>query len=145
MTANDFDTTRLSGVLAIGLLAAGVLAGTADLAFAGCRSAVRMAQGLQPATARRVTLAVARTDRGRLISSSEGTFRSSAPSNACVRSGDVFVCGKPGVHAEVKIVGAAEKLGVRVDAISASHRICKDCQAALRTHNPNIKYQSALR
>ena len=49
------------------------------------------------------------------------------------------------IAAEVKIVGAAEKLGVRVDAISASHRICKDCQAALRTHNPNIKYQSALR
>jgi hypothetical protein len=101
--------------------------------------------GLREVTQRHETISVGKTDKGTLISSSNGNVPSSVPSTAGYKKGDIFVRGKSGVHAEVKNVRAAEKLGTKITKIEASRPICAGCQRTLKKHNPDIEFGSPTR
>jgi electron transfer flavoprotein alpha subunit len=76
-----------------------------------------------------------------LVSSSERAL--SPAQRAALQKGETAVSGGKGVHAEEKIMNAAEKNGQTVNAIAPSRPACDTCAAKAASKNIKIVNPSA--
>jgi len=99
--------------------------------------------GLHPIKRNHVTIATAHTKgkkgaKGKLIAiSGKGQMPSSVPS-AGLNRGETPVRGKTHRHAERHLIKAAKKMGHKITHVAASRPICKNCERALKRHNPKL-------